>query len=37
MSDDKELNSPGYDIPEELDNVVKITTLDRDGAHPSGR
>ena len=26
---DKELNSPGYDIPEELDNVVKITTLDR--------
>ena len=29
MSDDKELNSPGYDIPEELDNVVKITTLDR--------
>jgi len=29
MSDEKELNSPGYDIPEELDNVVKITTLDR--------
>ena len=29
MSDDKELNSPGYDIPEELDNAVKITTLDR--------
>ncbi len=26
---DKELNSPGYDIPDELDNVVKITTLDR--------
>jgi NADH-quinone oxidoreductase subunit B len=26
---DKELNSPGYEIPEELDNVVKITTLDR--------
>ena len=26
---DKELNSPGYDIPEELDNLVKITTLDR--------
>ena len=26
---DNELNSPGYDIPEELDNVVKITTLDR--------
>ncbi|MBN1452843.1 MAG: NADH-quinone oxidoreductase subunit NuoB [Anaerolineales bacterium] len=24
-----ELNSPGYDIPEELDNLVKITTLDR--------
>jgi NADH-quinone oxidoreductase subunit B len=26
---DKELNSPGYDIPEELQNVVKITTFDR--------
>jgi NADH-quinone oxidoreductase subunit B len=26
---DNELNSPGYDIPDELDNVVKITTLDR--------
>ncbi len=26
---DKELNAPGYDIPDELDNVVKITTLDR--------
>ena len=26
---DKELNSPGYDIPEELDSVVNITTLDR--------
>ena len=26
---DKELNSPGYDIPEELNDVVKITTLDR--------
>lgn len=26
---DKELNSPGYDIPEELNNLVKITTLDR--------
>ena len=26
---DKELNSPGYEIPEELENVVKITTLDR--------
>ena len=26
---DKELNSPGYDIPDELDNVVKITTIDR--------
>ena len=26
---DKELNSPGYDIPDELNNVVKITTLDR--------
>ena len=25
----KELNSPGYDIPDELENVVKITTLDR--------
>ncbi len=29
MSDEKELNSPGYDIPEELNDVVKITTLDR--------
>jgi len=29
MSDDKELNSPGYDIPDELNDVVKITTLDR--------
>ena len=29
MSDDKELNSPGYEIPEELNDVVKITTLDR--------
>jgi len=29
MSDDNEFNSPGYNIPEELDNVVKITTLDR--------
>jgi NADH-quinone oxidoreductase subunit B len=29
MSDDKELNSPGYDIPEELNDVVKITTLDK--------
>jgi NADH-quinone oxidoreductase subunit B len=26
---DKELNSPGYEIPEGLENVVKITTLDR--------
>jgi NADH-quinone oxidoreductase subunit B len=26
---DKELNTPGYNIPDELDNVVKITTLDR--------
>ena len=26
---DKELNSPGYKIPEELENAVKITTLDR--------
>lgn len=26
---DKELNSPGFEIPEELENVVKITTLDR--------
>jgi NADH-quinone oxidoreductase subunit B len=26
---DNELNSPGYDIPDELDNVVKITTIDR--------
>ena len=26
---ENELNSPGYDIPDELDNVVKITTLDR--------
>jgi NADH-quinone oxidoreductase subunit B len=26
---ENELNSPGYKIPEELDNVVKITTLDR--------
>jgi NADH-quinone oxidoreductase subunit B len=26
---DNELNSPSYDIPDELDNVVKITTLDR--------
>jgi NADH-quinone oxidoreductase subunit B len=29
MSDKKELNSPGYDIPDELNDVVKITTLDR--------
>jgi NADH-quinone oxidoreductase subunit B len=29
MSDDKELNSPGYDIPDDLNDVVKITTLDR--------
>jgi NADH-quinone oxidoreductase subunit B len=26
---ENELNSPGYNIPDELDNVVKITTLDR--------
>ena len=26
---ENELNSPGYDIPEELNDVVKITTLDR--------
>jgi len=26
---DKELNSPGYEIPEELENVVSITTLDK--------
>jgi len=26
---EKELNFLGYDIPDELDNVVKITTLDR--------
>ena len=26
---DNELNSPGYDIPEELTDVVKITTIDR--------
>ncbi len=27
--DDHELNSPGYDIPEDMKNVVAITTLDR--------
>jgi NADH-quinone oxidoreductase subunit B len=26
---EKELNSPGYEIPEELENAVNITTLDR--------
>jgi len=26
---DNELNSPGYDVPDELNNAVKITTLDR--------
>ena len=26
---DNELNSPGYNIPDELNNVVNITTLDR--------
>ena len=26
---DNELNSPGYNIPEELNDVVKITTIDR--------
>ncbi len=26
---DNELNSPGFDIPDELNNVVNITTLDR--------
>ena len=26
---DNELNSPGYEIPEELNDVVKITTIDR--------
>jgi NADH-quinone oxidoreductase subunit B len=26
---EKELNSPGYKIPEELENAVNITTLDR--------
>jgi NADH-quinone oxidoreductase subunit B len=26
---DNELNSPGYDIPDEMKNVVAITTLDR--------
>jgi NADH-quinone oxidoreductase subunit B len=26
---ENELNSPGYDIPDELNDVVKITTLDR--------
>ncbi len=26
---DQELNSPGYDIPEDMKNVVAITTLDR--------
>jgi len=26
---DKELNSPGYDIPDELNDAVKITTIDR--------
>lgn len=26
---DKELNSPGYDIPDDMKNVVAITTLDR--------
>lgn len=26
---DNDLNSPGYDIPEELNDTVKITTLDR--------
>jgi NADH-quinone oxidoreductase subunit B len=29
MSDEKELNSPGYEIPDELNDFVKITTLDR--------
>ena len=27
--DNEQLNSPGYDIPDELKNVVSITTLDR--------
>ncbi len=26
---DKELKSPGYEVPDELENVVSITTLDR--------
>jgi len=26
---DKELNSPGYDIPDEMKDVVAVTTLDR--------
>jgi NADH-quinone oxidoreductase subunit B len=26
---EKDLNSPGYEIPEELESAVKITTLDR--------
>jgi NADH-quinone oxidoreductase subunit B len=27
--DNEQLNSPGYDIPDEMKNVVSITTLDR--------
>src|SRR5574341_505626 len=29
MTDNKELNSPGYEIPEDLRHAVSITTLDR--------
>ncbi len=29
MTDNKELNTPGYEIPDELQHAVSITTLDR--------
>ena len=29
MTDNKELNSPGYEIPDDLQHAVSITTLDR--------
>src|SRR5260370_28100374 len=29
MTDNKELNSPGYEIPEDLQHAVSITTIDR--------
>ena len=39
--DKEKLNLPGYDIPEDMEHAIAVTTLDRfttgAGVHPCGR